>query len=173
MAGEKDKKAQNEGEEKEKAQSSETKDSGRPEKKKSTGSAGLKNLSLSDRVLGVIALVVIVGWGAIWMFREGNSFNLFREFFQTLSFCGAVVVAALVGLKLCGVQPLPGKAERHTLAVASLLPVVGYLIEIVTSLGSFLTVGGSIALAYISATTYWRKHIPQFARDPLGESSKK
>ena len=142
-------------------------------KKASDRKVGLKNLSLSDRVLGVIALWVVAGWSAVWLFREDETFNLFREFFQTLSFCGALVVVLVVGLKLCALRVFPEKAEGRALAVASLLPVLGYLIEIITSLGSFLTIGGSIALAYISATTYWRNRIPQFATDPLGASNRR
>jgi len=136
--------------------------------------ASLKNLSLTDKVLAPIGILVLSGWAAHWLFVGGPEaqFLLFKSWFQTLSFFGALTVATLAAMKYFGKGFLSESAERLTLSVATLCLVVGYLIEIVTSLGTFLTIGGSIALGYISLTTYWRKHIPRFATDPLGEASK-
>jgi len=124
--------------------------------------------------LAPIGILVLSGWAAHWLFVGGPEaqFLLFKSWFQTLSFFGALTVATLAAMKYFGKGFLSESAERLTLSVATLCPVVGYLIEIVTSLGTFLSIGGSIALGYISLTTYWRKHIPQFATDPLGEASK-
>lgn len=126
----------------------------------------LSRLSLAEKILGPIAVLVIVGWIMSWS-RPLVGFS-FKDWFTILSFLGALVVVALLILKLLGKRFLPEKMENLALSIASLAPVVGFMIWQISSPASFLTVGGSIALAYISATTYWRKHIPSIAMDPLG-----
>ena len=131
--------------------------------------AEIEKLPLTEKVISPIALLVVVGWIIRW--SSTGYFDLFKAWFATLSFLGALAVAILVGLKLFRIRPLPPKVERQVIPIASIIPVAGILIESVNSVYNFLTVGGSIALAYISATTYWRKHIPEFAMKPLGETA--
>jgi hypothetical protein len=132
--------------------------------------ANFGQLPLVEKVLAVIALVIIVGWIMAWT----NEFNMFGRFFSNwftpLSFLGALVIVALVTLKVVGIRPLPPQAEAKVIPIASLVPVLGYLISLINMPYVLLTVGGSIALAYISATTYWKRRIPEFATAPLGTS---
>jgi hypothetical protein len=123
-------------------------------------------LTLAEKILGTIAIAVLVGWVAQWASAE-HGFQLFKVWFETLSFCGALLIVVFVGLKLLGKQPLPAAIERQVIPIASLIPVAGFLIESVQTPYRFLTVGGSLALAYFSVTTYWRRHIPEFATRPL------
>jgi len=132
--------------------------------------SNLKDLSRTNKVLAPIAMFVVVGWFFTWITGGTESVKLFSNWFQTLSFFGALVVAVLVSFRLFSKQFLPESIDRRTVAIASLLPVLGYLLEIVTGLQTFLTIGGSIAMAYIAATTHWRKHIPQFVTSPLGDA---
>ncbi len=133
--------------------------------------SNFRGLSVIDKVLAPISVFVIAGWVIHWVSGGTNAFGLFSDWFQTLSFFGALTVAVLVNLRIMGKQFLPLHIDRRSVAIASLVPVVGYLFEIITSLAAFLTIGGSIALAYISATTYWRKHLPSFATEPLGSAA--
>jgi hypothetical protein len=128
--------------------------------------ANLGKIPLAEKVLASIALVVIVGWILIW-FQAKGLYGLFGDTFTTLSFLGALAVATIVILKLFGVRPVPPNAEEQLIPIVSLLPVFGYLIQLLNHFSLFLTVGGSIALAYVSATTYWRSSIPHFATSPL------
>jgi hypothetical protein len=130
----------------------------------------LKDLSLTNKVLAPIAVLVVVGWLFTWVTGGTAALELFSSWFQTLSFFGALVVAVLVGLRLFSRQIFPEEMDRRMVAIASLLPVFGYLLEIITSLQTFLTIGGAIAMAYIAATTHWRNHIPQFVTSPLGDA---
>jgi hypothetical protein len=132
--------------------------------------SNIKDLSLANKVLAPIAVFVAVGWIFTWITGGTASVKFFSNWFQTLSFSGALVVAVLVSLRLFNKRFLPESVDRRTVAIASVLPVLGYLLEIVTSLQTFLTIGGSIAMAYIAATTHWRKHLPQFVTSPLGDS---
>ncbi|MBN1441410.1 MAG: hypothetical protein JXA90_01825 [Planctomycetes bacterium] len=129
--------------------------------------ANAKRLPLVEKILGGIALVVIAGWIYVW--SAGGWFG--ADWFPILSFVGALDIAAFVILKIVGISLFQPKLEKWILPVLSLLPVVGYLIQIVTSVGTFLTVGGSLALAYVSAMTYWRKHLPEFSTQPGGEAA--
>ncbi len=129
-----------------------------------SSSFSLSRLSLAEKILGAIGVLIIIGWILGW---SQGGFG-FKNWFPLLSFPGALVVVALLILKLLGKKFLPEKMENLALSIASLAPVVGFMIWQISSPASFLTVGGSIALAYISATTYWRKHIPSIAMDPLG-----
>ena len=107
----------------------------------------LKDLYLTNKVLAPIAVLVVVGWLFTWVTDTTAQIKLFSNWFQTLSFFGALVVAVLVSLRLFNKQFLPDNIDRRTVAIASLLPVFGYLLEIVTGLQTFLTIGGSIAMA--------------------------
>ncbi len=122
-------------------------------------------LTLADKVLAVIALIVVLGWifsgSAFW------SYGLFKDWFATLSFLGAIIVVALLVLKAMEVKYLPPGLDKKVIAIASLLPVVGLLLSYLRTPIGFLTVGGSLALAYVSAMVYWRKHIPDFASKAL------
>jgi hypothetical protein len=128
----------------------------------------LEKLPLAEKVLAPIALVILVGWIVKWSTED--RIGLLRSWFDTLSFCGALAVTLLVGAKLFGRRPLPAKLERLVVPIASLVPVAGYLFDIIDPIYKFLTVGGSIALAYLSATTYWRRHIPPIVTRPLDTS---
>jgi hypothetical protein len=125
-------------------------------------------MPLAEKVLGVLALLVIVGWlvqgKLVWT-------SLFKFWYPTLSFLGAITVATILVLKIFGVRPIPPAIERQVIPIASLLPIVGFLIQFLSSFDSFLTMGGSLALAYVSATTYWKKRIPEFATNPLGKDA--
>ena len=127
--------------------------------------AKIEKLPLSEKVLAPIAVAVLVGWIVQW--SKENDIGLLRSWFDTLSFCGALAVTLLVGAKLVGKKPLPPKLERLVVPIASLVPLAGYLIDIINPIYRFLTVGGSIALAYLSATTYWRRHLPPVITQPL------
>jgi hypothetical protein len=133
--------------------------------------ANFKQLPLVEKVLAVIAIVVIIGWIIAWS-RKGDSVytisGFFSNWFTPLSFLGALAIVTLVVLKVFGVRPLPPNVESKVIPIASLLPVLGYLTSIINMPAMLLTIGGSIALAYISATTYWRQRIPEFATKPLG-----
>ena len=133
----------------------------------------LKRLKLAEMVLGLIALLIIAGWILKWS-QSGLKLDTWiplLNFF--LSFIGALVVVAILIHKVSGKMLLQEKMERLILSVSSLAPIVGFLIEEISTPARCFTVGGSIALAYISATTYWRKHIPPIALNPLGESEEK
>ena len=132
--------------------------------------ANLGKLPLAEKILGIVAILVLIGWGAM-----GKAFwkSLFDDWFATLSSLGALAIATLVILKLFGKRPLHARIDRHVIAVASLLPVVGLILSKLKSFPEFLCMGGSIALAYISAVTYWRKHIPlpELATEAPGEAA--
>jgi hypothetical protein len=126
----------------------------------------LKSLPLTEKILGPIALLVVLGW----LIRgSGFSERFLTEWFATASFLAALAIAALIVLKLFGKRPLTEQTERYSIAVVSLLPIVGFLVTSLRSVPYFLTVGGSMALAYVSASVYWRKHIPDLG-ETLGES---
>ena len=131
----------------------------------------LRGIRLVDKILAPISLCVVVGWVIHWVSGGMQSLGLFLNWFQTLSFFSALAVAVIVSLRILGKSILPSSVVRRTVAIASVVPIAGYFIEEISSLSAFLTIGGSIALAYFSATTYWRKHIPHFATDPLREST--
>ena len=161
------------------AQASQAKDSSPPpaaeDRDKAEGQlekvkTNFRKLTPADKVLAPIAALVIVGWITLWV-GDVEPTQLFKSWFQTLSFFGALAVVVLAIAKLFGKQLLADKYETKCLGVATLLPVAGFMIHIITTIGTFLTIGGSLALAYFSVTTYWRKSIPQFATDPLRQES--
>jgi hypothetical protein len=123
----------------------------------------LKKLSLAEKILGLVALLVFFAW--VFSGSSFWSYGFFRFFFPTLSFFGALVVATLVILKVFEVRFLPSHIERLTLAIAALVPVLGLLLDSLTPIGQFLKLGGALALAYVSATAYWKKHIPEIATE--------
>ncbi len=122
-------------------------------------------VTLTETILGIIAVIIIVGW--IIVLGQDVSHLKKSSWFMPMSFVGALAVAACVILKAFAVRPLHPKVEKHVIPIASLLPLLGFLIWQLSTVTLCLTVGGSIALAYVSATTYWRKHIPEFATNPL------
>ena len=91
--------------------------------------------------------------------------------FATFSIPSAVLVLVLIFLKLNCIQFLPRNGQEKILPYISLFPVLGFLIAELGSVQTFLTVGGAVALAYISATSYWRNYIPEFITNPLGTES--
>lgn len=117
----------------------------------------LAALPLREKILGPLALLIVIGW---IIPGSGFSERFPKEWFATVSFLAALAIATLITLKLFGRRPLPEQVERYSIAVVSLLPIVGFLITSLQSVPYFLTVGGSMALAYVSASVYWRKHIP-------------
>lgn len=114
-------------------------------------------LPLAEKILGPIALLVVIGW---LISGSGFSHRFPKEWFATASFLSALAIATLIVLKVFGKRPLPEHVERYSIAIVSLLPILGFLISSLKSVPYFLTVGGSMALAYVSASVYWRKHIP-------------
>jgi hypothetical protein len=132
--------------------------------------AEIRRLPLVEKVLAAIAVLVIIGWIMTWASQDLFLSSFFRRWSTPLSFFGALAIATLVILKVFGVRPLPPAVESKVIPIASLVPVLGFLIDKIIPFHDFLTFGGSIALAYISATTYWRRHIPTFATRPLGEA---
>ena len=127
--------------------------------------ANLGKLPLAEKVLAAVSLLILIGWAMTWV--QWKNFGLFATTFSTLSFLGALVVAAAVILKLFGVRILPTGLERQVISIASLLPLAGYLVNLLAVPSTFLTVAGSIALAYLSVMTYWRARVPGFATKPL------
>jgi hypothetical protein len=132
----------------------------------STGAGGgmqgfLKNLGklpLVEKAIGAIAILVVFGWVAM-----GEGFFkilLFKSTFATLSFLGALAIAVIIILKLFEIRAIPKGMERYALAILALIPLVGLVLQSLSTVTGFLTMGGSLALAYISATSFWRKHLP-------------
>lgn len=120
----------------------------------------IKRLPLAEKLVVGIALLVELGWVITWSQTGGWEYQGLSQWFPLLSFFGALVVVVLVVLKVLGVKFLPSSMEKHAVPVASLLPVLGFVIQSVISVSVFLTVVGSLAMAYVSATAYWRKHMP-------------
>ena len=114
----------------------------------------LARLTTIDKVVAIIAFVVLVGWAL-------TSKDPFKGWFYWLALLGSLGVMAIVVLKALEVPFLPPALEKKAIAVVSLLPILGILIDSLRSFEHFLVFGGSIALAYVSAMTYWRKHISQ------------
>ncbi len=128
----------------------------------------------SEIALTIIAGLMLLGWAFRWMGYGGppeapsDTAPAVFPWFATFSVPSAVLVLALIFLKLNCIELLPGKGQEKILPYISLLPVLGFLIAELSSVQTFLTVGGAMALAYISATSYWRNYIPDFITNPLG-----
>ena len=125
----------------------------------------------SEKVLGIIALLMLVGWVFRWLYVDEADSSTGFPWFLTFSIPSAVIVLVLIFLKLNVIEILPGKLQEKMLPYISLLPVLGFLIAELNSFQRLLTVGGAMALAYISATSYWRNYIPDFVTNPLGAKS--
>ena len=128
----------------------------------------------SEIALSIIAALMLLGWAFRWMGYGGppepppETAPTVFPWFAVFSIPSAVLVLALIFLKLNCIELLPGKGQEKILPYISLLPVLGFLIAELSSVQTFLTVGGAMALAYISATSYWRNYIPDFITNPLG-----
>lgn len=130
--------------------------------------ANFKAIPLAERILGIIALLVLLGW-IISIFRIGWKYTgLFQQVFPTLSFLATLLLAVAIILKLWSIRPLAESVERYTLAVLSVMPLACWLIEALKEVTTFLKYGGAIALAYIATTTYWRRHLPDVVTNPTG-----
>jgi len=135
-------------------------------------------LRRSEKVLGILALVILFGWILCWtpaggeagVRKIGSGPGLW--WFGLLSAIGSLLVLALIFMKFYCVDILPERLQEKLLPCVSLLPVLGFFIMELDSIPSIFTVGGSIALAYISATSYWRSRLPEFVTNPLGEGAK-
>ena len=114
-------------------------------------------LPLQEKILAILAILIAIGFISVWS-QAGR--YVFDSWFMNGCWVGAVAVIALLVLRVTGKKLFPPAIERHVLPIASLLPALGFLVEQLTPLSRFLTVGGAIAMAYISAMTYWRRHIP-------------
>ncbi len=125
----------------------------------------IKRLPLAEKLVVCIALLVELGWVITWSQSGGWEYQGLSQWFPMLSFFGALAVVALVVLKVLGIKFLPPNVEKLAIPVASLLPVLGFVIQSVISVSIFLTMVGSLAMAYVSATTYWRKHMPVLSED--------
>lgn len=123
----------------------------------------------AEIILALLAVVIMVGWVFRWADPEGT-FDLFQDTFAGLSFFGCLLIVVYVIVKAFGAVTLPPKIETKVLPILSLVPVIGYLLSIVWPLHTLLTVGGSIALAYISAITYWKRQFLRIAGTRLDEN---
>lgn len=126
-----------------------------------TGKDFLKNLQsipLTEKVLGILAVLVILGCLLLgtWFWK-----SLFHDWFHTLAFFGSLAVAALVILKAFAIRVFTPAIEGKVIAIASLVPMLGLVVASLSSFDGFLRIGGSFALAYISATAYWKRHLPE------------
>ncbi len=135
----------------------------------------------SEIVLGIIAVLMLLGWAFHALDYGGppettpvpppeTTPSVF-PWFATFSVPSAVLVLVLIFLKLNCIALIPRNGQEKMLPYISLLPVLGFLIAELGSVQTFLTVGGAVALAYISATSYWRNYIPEFITNPLGTES--
>lgn len=121
-------------------------------------------LPLAEKIVTALALVIIVGWIFTWAQEYGwTQFKLFSSWFATLSFLGALAVATLVILKVFNLRPLPRNIERHVIPCASVLPAAGLLILLAHNVSMFMITGASLALVYVSLTTYWGTRIPRIS----------
>ena len=118
----------------------------------------VRKLSRAEIVLAVIAAVVVTGWVFSWLYG-GRQFDLFRDWFASCSFFAALLLLVFVALKPFALLSLPPRIESKVVPVLSLIPVLGYLISTLATVYSFFTIGGSIALAYVAATVFWRKQL--------------
>ncbi|HNS00186.1 MAG TPA: hypothetical protein PKX48_10635 [Planctomycetota bacterium] len=132
----------------------------------------IKKLPLVEKIVFVLAVLVLIGWVIMWSRSGGWAFRGLSHWFPLLSFFGALAVLVLIVLKVLAVKFLPPHLERHAIPVASLLPVLGFVVENVVDVSNCLTVVGSLAMAYVSAMTYWRKHLPQIGEEAAPEGSK-
>lgn len=125
--------------------------------------ANLRKLPFVEKVLAVLALLVVLG-----CLLAGSRFwrSLFHDWFYTLAFLGSLAVAALIVLKVFGVRVFAPSVEGKAIAVASLVPALGLVLGSFQRFDHFLVVGGSLALAYISAMAYWKKHLPEIRGTP-------
>ncbi len=130
-----------------------------------------KKLPLAEKIVCGMALLVEIGWVITWSQTGGWEYSGLSHWFPLLSFVGALAVVALVALKVLAIRLLPPNLEKHAIPVASLLPVLGFVIQTVSTVSVFLTVVGSLAMAYVSATTYWRKHMPKLSDDATKPSA--
>lgn len=125
--------------------------------------ANLRKLPFVEKVLAPLAILVILG-----CLLAGSRFwrMLFHDWFYTLAFLGSLAVAALIILKVFGVRVFAPAVEGKAIAVASLVPALGLVFGSFQRFDYFLVVGGSLALAYISAMAYWKKHLPEIREAP-------
>ena len=131
---------------------------------------GAASITLAEKILVPITLAVVVGWLLRWFHDPA----LFKSPFSLLSFFPCLLIDVLIILRYFDKFALPEKVDRLLLSILTLLPFLGFLIRFVgemSTVGKALTVVGSIATAYIAATTYWRKRIPQIALDPLRQAA--
>lgn len=133
-----------------------------------------KSPTRAEIVLAAIASAAVIGWVFGWLNpdpeREIRLF--FRGWCAILSFAGALAVVVYVALKALRLVSLPESVDSRVVPILSLIPVTGYLISILFPLYAFLIVGGSIALAYVSASTYWRQQL-EFARQTIAGGEQK
>jgi hypothetical protein len=120
---------------------------------------GFRSIPGSERALALVAIVVLAGWIVSWL-SGGDPRELFRSIFAALSFLGSLIVILIVSGKLFGVRPIPAAMEQHVIAIAALLPIVGYLLGLVNPPYLLMQVGGSLVLGYLALITYWRRYIP-------------
>lgn len=118
-------------------------------------------LSRTDLLVGGVAALVVLGWILHWSRRD--DFDPFGSWFSTLSFWGSLVVAVYVLGQPLGFIRLPGDWGRRLIPILSLVPLSGFLVDMITPVDKLLREVGTIALAYLSATTYWRKQFLDLA----------
>lgn len=122
---------------------------------------GFRSIPGSERALALVSLVVLAGWIVSWLSGAHSPRELFISIFAALSVLGSLIVLLIVCGKLFGVRPLPASVEKHVIAIAALLPLVGYLLRLVNPPFEFMQVVGSLVLGYLALITYWRRYIPE------------
>ncbi len=127
-------------------------------------------VTLAEKALALLALLVLIGW----IIRFGNKEHVsgLATWFPMLSASAALVLAVVITLRFFDRLPIPDRFYRWVISGGCVLPLVGFLVAQLDSVGTTFTVWGSIAIAYIAATTFWRRHIPEFALDPLREGTR-
>ena len=128
---------------------------------------GFRSIPGSERALALVSLVVLAGWIVSWLSGAHSPRELFTSIFAALSVLGSLIVILIVAGKLFGVRPLPAGVEKHVIAIAALLPVVGYFLRLANPPFEFMQVVGSLVLGYLALITYWRRYIPERVTKPL------
>ncbi len=130
-------------------------------------------LRLSEKVIGGLAFIILAGWVVkSTTGSEAAPVETGFPWFATASIASALIVITLLAFKINCLEFVPVKLQQRLLPIVCILPVIGFLIEEMSSVETAMTVGGAIALAYISATSYWRNIVPNFVKDPLATQTR-
>jgi hypothetical protein len=101
------------------------------------------NLHPSERLLGVGALLVLLGFIVAHLWAD-----LFGNWFYTLALAGAAGTVALVGAQMFDVRPFQPRTRTLALLGFALAPALGFVIETLSNTWTALMLGGSGVMAY-------------------------